>query len=193
MKEISVKKKLTWGFAIAVGLFVYLSGGGSFEEYQDKTLAEFKQLGTSIKKDIAEEYVSEKDLPNEATDGIYACLSQMSFTKSQELKLGEVAGWCFNDYENKNLAKYINFDNFENGFSKWDGSFRDLETMIKDSMNDSDSYEHVQTRYRLILDDNPRAIVTTQFKGTNGFGAVVKNQIMASVDINSGKINEIIQ
>ncbi|MEK2222565.1 hypothetical protein [Vibrio parahaemolyticus] len=188
-----MKNKITWAFAIAVGLFVYLSGSGSFEEFQDKTLSEFRQLATSERKDIAEEFASENDLPSDSVDGIYACLSQMVFTKSADLKLGEVAGWCKTDYENGQLGKYINFDNFENGFSKWDGAFSELETIVKDAMNDSDSYEHVQTRYRLVLDDNPKAIVTTQFKGKNGFGAIVKNQVSASVDIGTGKVKEIIQ
>ncbi len=34
-----------------------------------------------------------------------------------------------------------------NQFSAWDGSHRKLEAIIKDSMNDPDSYKHVETRY----------------------------------------------
>ncbi len=190
---MTLKNKITWAFAIAVGVFVYTSGSGSFDEYKDKTLGEFKQLATSERKNIAEEYVSDNDLPDSSLDGIYACLSQMVFTKSQDLTLGEVAKWCKTDFDNGTIAKYTNFDNFENGFSKWDGSFKKLETMIKESMHDSDTYEHVQTRFRLILDDTPRAIVTTQFKGANTFGATVKNQVMATVDIKTGDVTEVTQ
>lgn len=68
----------------------------------------------------------------------------------------------------------------ESQFSPWDGSHRSLERAIQKSMNDPDSYEHVETTYR---DMGDSLIVSTTFRGKNGFGAVVKNTVVAQVDL----------
>lgn len=66
-------------------------------------------------------------------------------------------------------------------FSAWDGSHRNLEKMIKNSMNDPDSYQHVETRY---WDMKDHLVVITTFRGKNAFGGVVKNSVKAKVDLN---------
>ncbi|MGV2844216.1 hypothetical protein ACE1OG_10125 [Aeromonas hydrophila] len=73
-------------------------------------------------------------------------------------------------------------------FSPWDGSHRTLERAIQKSMNDPDSYEHVETTYRDLGDS---LIVSTTFRGKNGFGGVVKNTVVAQVDLD-GNILKII-
>lgn len=73
-------------------------------------------------------------------------------------------------------------------FSPWDGSHRTLESAIQKSMNDPESYEHVETTYRDLGDS---LIVSTTFRGKNGFGGVVKNTVVAQVDLD-GNIMEII-
>lgn len=70
-------------------------------------------------------------------------------------------------------------------FSAWDGSHIKLARMIKDSMNDPDSYEHVETRY---WDMKDHLIVTTTFRGKNGFGGVVKNTVKAKVSLDGENI-----
>ncbi len=63
-------------------------------------------------------------------------------------------------------------------FSVWDGSHRNLTEFIKENMNDPDSYEHVETVYQDMVSV---LIVETTFRGTNQFGAVVKNMVKARV------------
>lgn len=74
----------------------------------------------------------------------------------------------------------------ESQFSPWDGSHRTLERVIKKSMNDADSYEHVETTYRDLGDS---LIVSTTFRGKNGFGGVVKNTVVAQVDLDGNILN----
>lgn len=74
----------------------------------------------------------------------------------------------------------------ESQFSPWDGSHRALERAIKKSMNDSDSYEHVETTYRDLGDS---LIVSITFRGKNGFGGVVKNTVVAEVDLDGNILN----
>ncbi|GHB44533.1 hypothetical protein [Mongoliitalea lutea] len=76
----------------------------------------------------------------------------------------------------------------EKQFSSWDGSHRGLTKKIKESMNDPDSYEHVETRFR---DDGDYIFVITKFRGTNAFGGKVTNTVSAKVDF-KGNVIEIV-
>ncbi|NJB83636.1 hypothetical protein [Wenyingzhuangia aestuarii] len=76
----------------------------------------------------------------------------------------------------------------ESQFSSWDGSHRGLTALIKKSMNDPDSYEHIETRFR---DDGDDIYVITKFRGSNAFGGKVINTVSARVDF-SGNVTEII-
>lgn len=73
-------------------------------------------------------------------------------------------------------------------FSAWDGSLYDLERVIKDSMNDPDSYDHDKTVY---WDMGSYLVVKTTFRGKNAFGGMVKNYIKAKVSLD-GKVLQII-
>jgi len=82
----------------------------------------------------------------------------------------------------------IRKEQIEEHFSAWDGSHIGLTKLIKKSMNDPKSYEHVETRY---VDQGDHLIVITTFRGKNAFGGVVKNSVMATVDLN-GNVTEVI-
>jgi hypothetical protein len=77
----------------------------------------------------------------------------------------------------------------ESQFSAWDGSHRNLSRMIKDSMNDPKSYDHVETRY---FDMEDHLVVITTFRGSNAFGALIKNTVKAKVSL-EGDVLEIIE
>lgn len=75
-------------------------------------------------------------------------------------------------------------------FSSWDGSHYNLTELIKKSMNDPDSYEHVKTVYR---DLGSKIIVTTTFRGNNAFGAKILNTVVAEVDEHGNVLNVVQQ
>ncbi len=77
----------------------------------------------------------------------------------------------------------------ERQFSIWDGSHRGLTKVIKNSMNDPESYKHVETRH-WIMDDH--IIVSTTFRGTNAFGGTVANTVKAKVSLD-GEVLEILE
>lgn len=77
----------------------------------------------------------------------------------------------------------------EEQFSAWDGSHRGVERMIKDNMNDPDSYEHVKTVY---WDMKDHLVVLTTFRGKNQFGGVVLNAVKAKVDL-SGNVLKVLE
>lgn len=65
-----------------------------------------------------------------------------------------------------------------------------MTKLIKKSMNDPSSYEHVETVY---WDEGDYLIVKTTFRGKNAFGGIVKNWVKAKVDLNGNVINVISQ
>jgi hypothetical protein len=85
-------------------------------------------------------------------------------------------------------SKQIRTERIEKNFSAWDGSHMGLVELIKKMMNDPGSYEHVETVY---WDKGDHLIVKTTFRGKNAFGGVVKNWVMAKVDLN-GNVLEVI-
>lgn len=76
----------------------------------------------------------------------------------------------------------------ESQFSGWSGSHTVLEKTIISTMNDPDSYEHVETRYG---DKGDYLIISTKFRGKNKFGGVITQVVTAKVDLN-GNIIEIV-
>ena len=68
-------------------------------------------------------------------------------------------------------------------FSAWDGSHYELTKLIKLSMNDPKSYEHVSTSY---LDHEDYLTIMTTFRGKNAFGGVVPTTVKAKVSITGG-------
>lgn len=74
-------------------------------------------------------------------------------------------------------------------FSAWDGSHPALTRIIKKSMNDPKSYDHVETGY---WDQGDHLIVKTTFRGKNAFGGVVVNWVKAKVDL-KGNVIELLE
>lgn len=66
-------------------------------------------------------------------------------------------------------------------FSGWDGSHINLTKVIKASMNDPASYEHVETRF---IDREEYVLVITKFRGNNVYGGKVVNVMFAQVTSN---------
>ena len=89
----------------------------------------------------------------------------------------------------KQIAVDARKKKIEAQFSAWVGSHRNLERVIKESMNDPDSYDHAETVYS---DRGDHLIVRTTFRGKNAFGGVVKNSVKAKVSID-GQVLQILE
>ncbi len=75
----------------------------------------------------------------------------------------------------------------DNHFSPWDGSHIELTKLIKENLNDPDSYEHLETTYRIQGDT---IWVFTNFRSRNGFGGMVREGVTAITDKQTGKVIE---
>ena len=67
----------------------------------------------------------------------------------------------------------------ENLFSAWDGSLPSFKDYIKENLQNPDSFEHVETKFR---DDGDGLTVIMKYRGENGFGAIRTQTAIAKVD-----------
>lgn len=82
----------------------------------------------------------------------------------------------------------IRINDIEKQFSMWSGAHRGLEKMVEKSLNDPDSYEHIETRY---TDMGDHIWLNMKYRARNQFGGMVTGQVIAKSDIN-GNVFEII-
>lgn len=75
----------------------------------------------------------------------------------------------------------------EKQFSQFDGSHTLLEKMIKRSLKNPDSYEHVETVY---WDKGNYILVKTTYRGTNSFNAVVTDSVEQAFTIEGDVYNK---
>ncbi|HAS8353140.1 TPA: hypothetical protein I7721_18805 [Vibrio vulnificus] len=160
-------------------------------KYPKMSLEEYRNEAKTTRQDIVKNYLASVPFDSSYFDLIYNCLSQMSYTKNTDLKLGEVLGWCKADLDRSvsALNDRVNLDNFMSNFAKYDGAYLPLEKQIKNDMNDRSSYSHVSTTYRMDLSAKPPvATVITTFTGKNQYNATIKQRAVAKVDIITGDI-----
>lgn len=161
---------------------------------------ELEQLNTQAKNELSaiqkakktEKLLAElKSVPTEEYEknrGLYQQLLNMH--PASELYKNKVAFYAgkIKEEKQKQIAAEARKKKIESQFSAWDGSHRNLERVIKESMNDPDSYEHVKTVY---WDRGDYLIVKTTFRGKNAFGGVVKNSVTAKVSLD-GQVLQIL-
>lgn len=75
-------------------------------------------------------------------------------------------------------------------FSGWNGENKELVTAVKSGMHDPKSFEHVETRYK---DNGDSFGMLMTFRGTNGFGAVVTQQVTADIDKQTRQLSNLKQ
>ena len=75
-------------------------------------------------------------------------------------------------------------------FSGWNNSNKELVTAVKAGMHDPKSFEHVETRSK---DDGDSFGILMTFRGTNGFGAVVTQQVTADIDKQTRQLSNLKQ
>lgn len=112
------------------------------------------------------------------------------YYKEAQAYLKKIDSILTTEEKNASITDSINKRNnsIKSQFSSWDGSHIKLTILIKNRMNDPNSFEHVNTTYR---DLNDKLLITTEFRGKNSFGGVVLNKVSAYSDL-QGNIIEVI-
>lgn len=76
----------------------------------------------------------------------------------------------------------------EEYFSGWDGSNPEFVSAIKNSMNDPDSFEHVETRYN---DKGDHLEIKMTYRGKNLYNATITNVSICEFDKSTRTISNI--
>ena len=79
----------------------------------------------------------------------------------------------------------------EHCFSAWDGAHRNLESLLKKSLKDPDSYDHIETRFK----DRPaedKQTVYLSYRAKNGFGGMSIGKIVAETSRSNCSVLKII-
>ena len=88
-----------------------------------------------------------------------------------------------NSPDKDDYSKWVNEQ-----FSAYDGSSYWLIKYVKQSMNDPDSFQHIETRY---TDNGDKTLtVTMKYRGNNAFGGKVVNYANAIFDYKNNKITK---
>lgn len=159
----------------------------AFQKYKNHTLENIKKIPVYEIKEIASSYTDETTIPLSYYPTMYDCFAERLYDKSETLTVNTVLTWCKEEYERPKNYTYANYVDIMEDFSPWDGSYRPLEKLLKENMNDPSSYEHVETRYntRPIKKD---LLIRTTYRGKNIFGATVTVTSEAKVDAKTKKI-----
>lgn len=157
--------------------------------YSDKVEEEKKKQEAVENTKKSERLLAElKTIPEQEYQKIISLYTELSKLHPNNESYKEKATY----YQNKlfeRAKKQIADEKLEKQFSKWNGSHRNLEEIIKKSMNDPSSFEHVETKY---WEQGDHIVVLTTFRGKNAFGGVVTNSIKAKVSLER-KILEILE
>lgn len=161
-----------------------LTLGDLNDSYSGKDNAKKISIGFAAKNNIDPQYY----------DSFYYCLGDFTRTKNPDLKVDTVLDWCLTNFNvdheefKSKQAKYSYFD-LKEQFSDWDGSHTNSIEAIKKRMNDPDSFGHLETKYKLINNnDSTELIVITKFKGTNAYGAYMSHYATTTVNPKTGKV-----
>lgn len=190
-------------FALYFCLFVLIAGAASMCSDKDAdskkaesaapaktlTLADYRTVGllNEEKVGVIKSFMKKNNLPDSELNSFQTCLVEYANFRDKKEKADDVLGICMNEYKEKPefFKSHVDLLPFFHEFSPWDGSYRPLERMIKHALNDRDSYKHDTTRFTLdIVDRNaPFAVVRTDFRAKNAFGAMIKASATVKVNI----------
>ncbi|WP_312363976.1 hypothetical protein [Sphingobacterium sp.] len=75
--------------------------------------------------------------------------------------------------------------------SSWDGSLPPFVEIIKNNMNDPESFDHVNTYYLQSKKDSSDFIITMVYRGKNAFGAKIKGSNSCVYNVDTKQIKNI--
>lgn len=75
--------------------------------------------------------------------------------------------------------------------SSWDGSFHPVKQLLKNSMKNPASFEHVETKIIAASTEKDFIIFVTKVRGTNSFNAVVTQMYKVDLKISTCEITDI--
>jgi multisubunit Na+/H+ antiporter MnhC subunit len=170
-KIVKIVLSVIFAFIFIIEIGVY-AGEGDEANITSSTNANVEQSSTPKPKPVVKK-LTPAELKKKAADdkkkAAAAKLAAQKKAKADAIKAKKEA--------------YQNWVNSQ--FSAWDGSHTALKELVKENMNDPDSFDHVETTY---ADKKTYLLVRMKYRGTNAFGGVVTNVVIAKSDYKTNTI-----
>jgi hypothetical protein len=168
-------KKYWWVIALAILVII---GNIIPKEKEIRNYdAECEQLYQSITNPKSIEGIKDDYQKAEA---LISEIKQIKDTAGLGLSFGHFNLETIIQFKDKNIANAEKDIKVKSQFSKYDGSNHIVEEAVKASMNNPDSYKHVNTKYKV---DGNKIHIYTEFRGTNAFNAVVTSNAYGVTDL----------
>ncbi len=172
-----IAKKYWWVIAILV-----MAGFGKLIETKQVPVRDWSGEATGLKARLREPS-SIETLKQDYTvaDSLFSEMKRLPDTVQNKYISEMMELEALTTYKEKNIINEGRRLKIKDQFSSFDGHNIYMERAVKKSMNDPDSYEHLETSYELIGDS---MVVYSQFRGKNAFNAKVVGDAKALMDIN---------
>lgn len=168
-------KKYWWAIVIVLFIFWIIGKNAPEKETTRDYVAESNQIYERLQNpksmeqmiadyQKAEQLLKEIKQLNDTTGQLYNAELQME------------AMIKFKDKTLKDAEQKIKIKNLQD---EWNGGFKAINKAIKSQMHDPDSFEHVNTEYK--VKDN-KIIAYTEYRGKNAFNAKVLGNVMSVID-----------
>lgn len=173
----------------------------AFDRHAERAVGTLRTAaeGRKVVRPFVAAFAERNEIPASQVDGLFNCTSDNIFNKGQDLTLETVTTWCNDNRLNlsdKYLSEniHVNFYELDAHFSPWDGRHETFANLVKRSLHNPDSFEHVQTTRRITRPSGqpPRFRVVMDYSGTNLYNARVRQRAEALVDITTGQILQIL-
>lgn len=176
----------------------YRSEIKKYDEYKDKKVGDIREISKDLALQIATGFAAQNEVPEEFFHTFYRCMGDFARTKSADLAVSTIMGWCLDNYK-QDPAKFkeeqsaYSFYDFLEQFSRWDGSHPPSVEAIKQRMHDPESFKHLDTRFHFIRgqDNKVQVWITTKFTGTNAYGGRVQGVVQTRIDPDTGRVLEV--
>lgn len=166
---------------------------------KNPAIADINKLPTAEREELYAAYINkhQAQFHHAGSNWALLCLKDMAANKAENITLNQFGDWCIVNAKNPDKFHYWDRTVFDHNFSGWDGSYRPLVKIVKAAMDDPDSFEHVQTTFKIVnptdKSPKPKAFVRMDFKGKNAFNATVSNSVLVEVDPLTGTVTKFIE
>lgn len=168
--------KKWWFWVLIVVLFIFMNHAKKVGKYKERV---FSLDLTDTVRAVHNLDIIYKELEPDKGDGQLGKLRDS--IKTIMISLGKDP-----DYE---APKIITKESIMiNSLSAWDGSLPAFVEVIKENMNDPDSFEHIKTECRKTKENSPEFVITTFYRGKNAFGAKIKTSSSCIYNVDSKEI-----
>lgn len=190
MNILRENKKFIFFILLAIIGTVFLMQEKTYENdfykiYSSKTNKKMQEFELSEQlRGIAYSYAQDNNIAPTYKNTMYDCLGYTIYNSPKNSTLNDSLKTCKNDYTQQNAkAEYYNHAWLMRDFSRWDGSYILLESIIKKHIKEKSSYKMLNVSHAMFFDaQRPHMFVSIDYKAANLGGRIYERTMSVKVD-----------